>query len=44
MCCVSPSALREVVVSGDLGLACPSPLLVPISQVGPQMEGGNGAA
>jgi hypothetical protein len=31
-------------VSGDLGLACPSPLLVPIPLVGPQMEGGSGAA
>jgi hypothetical protein len=42
--CVSPSALKEVVVSGDLGLACPSLLLVPIPLVGPQMEGGSGAA
>jgi hypothetical protein len=41
---VSPSASREVAVSGDLGLACPSPLLVPIPLVGPQMEGGSGAA
>jgi hypothetical protein len=37
---VSPSASREVAMSGDLGLACPSPLLVLISLVGPQMEGG----
>jgi hypothetical protein len=42
--CVSPLTSREVVVSGDLGLACPSPLLVPIPLVGPQMEGGSRAA
>jgi hypothetical protein len=41
---VSPSASKEVVVSGDLCLACPTPLLVPIPLVGPQMEGSSGAA
>jgi hypothetical protein len=41
---VSPSASREVVVSSDLWLACSTPLLVPIPLVGPQMEGGSGAA
>jgi hypothetical protein len=38
------SSLREVAVSGDLGLACPSPLLVPIPLAGPQMEGGSDVA
>ena len=41
---VSPSVSREVAVSGDLGFVCPSPLLVPNSLVGPQMEGGSGTA
>jgi len=35
---------REVTVSDDPGLACPSSLLVPISLVGSQMEGSSGAA
>jgi hypothetical protein len=42
---VSPSASWEVIVSGDLWLACKTPLLVSIPPVvGPQMEGGSGAA
>jgi hypothetical protein len=40
---VSPSASWEIAVSGDLGLACLSPLLVLIPLVGPQMEDGSGA-
>jgi hypothetical protein len=31
-------------MSDDLGLVCPSPLLVLILLVGPQMEGDSGAA